>query len=505
MTPKRVLECTIVDVNSWLGADVPRSRSVGIDELRASQRKYGIAHSLVRARAAVAVDRSRGNAEVQGLVGERGISVLATATRFHLSQLRGDLSAVLSRGGVGVWVEPGSWLSASIALDELFAVAASFGVPLLAPCRRDGEATVLGALAERHGVATVLVDARYPHFTDVLAAMERFDLLYIETSSLGSYRAIEMFVSRFGAARVLFGSGAPVGTPRSPLDAILWSRLSDEDRRAILGGNAMRLFALGELASGRIDSIFPECVFDVHAHFFPVPLELPETPGSFLADRPEMPIVSAVSSSLPAIMGDLERGNEEAIRIARDQPGQFVYLVVNPNDPHLAVDQLRRWGDDERVLGAKIHAEWSNLHTRSRRVAEVFEVLAPFRRPVLLHNVGDGWEDALIEIALRHPDLPIIIAHGGYHRPMPSSARVVALTPNVYVELASSKADFRDAAELVATVPAERLLFGSDAPLIEPSFVLGLYRDLELKDPAAVYRGNAERVFQRSIGVTAAR
>lgn len=499
MTSARALDCSVVDVNTWIGADRLRYPRVGLEEVRATQQRYRIAHSLLRARSAVTIDRARGNADVTDLVGEPHISAVATATLLHLPELHNDLQTAVDAGAIGIWVEPGSWLDPSIAIEEMFRIAASFGLPLLTPCQRTGEASVIGALAQRYDAATVLVDARYPHFSDVLAAMRRFDKLHIETSSLGGYRAIELIAAEFGAQRVLFGSGSPAATPRSPLDTILWSDMADEDKVAILGGNARKLFSLAETISTRQESAFPDAVFDVHGHFFPAPLELVQTPGSFLTRRRELPIGSVVSSSLPAILGDLERGNEEAIRIAHEQPGQLVHLVANPDAPDIAVQHLRRWADDECVVGVKVHVEWSNLQTRSHRVAEIFDVLEPFQLPVLLHNCGEGWEDAVIEIAQQHPRVPIIIAHGGYHRPSPSSARIVANADNVYVELASSKADVRDAAQLVAAVPKERLLFGSDSPLIEPSFVLGLYQDLDLPDPTTVYRTNAERLFDRSL------
>jgi len=51
------------------------------------------------------------------------------------------------------------------------------------------------------------------------------------------------------------------------------------------------------------------------------------------------------------------------------------------------------------------------------------------------------------------------------------------LGSNVYVELSTSFPDLPIVRELVRRVGPDRVLFGSDAPLLEPAYVLGLYAD----------------------------
>ena len=47
-------------------------------------------------------------------------------------------------------------------------------------------------------------------------------------------------------------------------------------------------------------------------------------------------------------------------------------------------------------------------------------------------------------------------------------------------------------------VPAHKLLYGTDAPLLDPSFVLGTYQDalIPADRQPAVYRDNAAALFQ---------
>ena len=62
--------------------------------------------------------------------------------------------------------------------------------------------------------------------------------------SVMHYGALEHMVARVGAERILHGSDNPFLDPRPPLGRVLMARISDEQKRLILGLNAKRLFRL---------------------------------------------------------------------------------------------------------------------------------------------------------------------------------------------------------------------------------------------------------------------
>lgn len=488
----------VIDVNTVIGPAVPADRSTGPADVLATQRRSGIGHSLVRSSTAARVSREFGNRSVLELTVEPGLSPVVTASALHLDRLGGQLTAAVRAGARAVWVEYDHWERRTETARRLLELASSTELPLLVSHRRPGDASALGELTVANPVPVVLVEARYPDFAEVVPALERYPNLHIETSSLGSFDAVDSMVRVTGHERVLFGSGTPVHTPLSPLYALLQADLSPAARRAILGGNAARLFGLDLPEPTTLRMTIPDRLYDVHGHFFPAPWPVPNQPGtSLLGDLARYGIRTQVASSVPAIMGDLEFGNQQTVDACRDQPGQLGYLVAHPADPGLAREHIKRWGDAPGIAGTKVHAESTGVPTRTAAMRELFEVLADYGRPVKIHNAGDGWPEALLALARQHPRLPIVIAHAGYHRPQPVSATVVNGADNVYVELASSKADVRDARELVGAVPPERVLFGSDAPLINPAFVLGLYQDLGLEQPELerIYWDHGERLF----------
>ena len=302
-----------------------------------------------------------------------------------------------------------------------------------------------------------------------------------------------------GRERLLFGSGGPSHSPLSPLFAVLLARIDDADREAIFSGNARRLFDMADAEPRAIAQprIGPR-IFDIHEHTFPAPWEVPQpTPAELAADVARFGIQRRVASSIAAMRGDLEAGNRDLVEACRSVPGQYGYLMADANDRAATREHARRWGESEGILGFKIHTVHSGVPTTSPLMRALFEDLAAIGRPVKIHNSGAGWEDALLDLARRHPHLPIIVAHAGPGRAQASIADIVAATDNVFLELASSTPDIREVRALVAGVHPHRLLFGSDAPLIDPAFVLGTYQDSGLSAGTLdeVFWDNAVRLF----------
>ena len=91
-----------------------------------------------------------------------------------------------------------------------------------------------------------------------------------------------------------------------------------------------------------------------------------------------------------------------------------------------------------------------------------------------------------------------MIAHGGLGYPMLEGARLTVEAENVYFEMCSSFAQPLSAVrEIVRTIPRHKFLFGTDAPLLDPGFVLGTYQDSQIPEDQQddVYHGNAVRLY----------
>lgn len=73
-------------------------------------------------------------------------------------------------------------------------------------------------------------------------AARECDNIYLETcSSYAWYGLMERLVAMAGSERVLFGTDMPFLSPDQQIGRVLFARITDEDKRRILGLNAQRL------------------------------------------------------------------------------------------------------------------------------------------------------------------------------------------------------------------------------------------------------------------------
>ena len=115
----------------------------------------------------------------------------------------------------------------------------NWGMPSLDPA-------LLAAIVSRHpNVVWILAGINYLHELQMATSlMRRHPSVYLETSCVMGFAAIEKTVQTCGHAQVLFGSGAPLQHAGASLSKILHARISEDARTAILGDNLHRL--LGE-------------------------------------------------------------------------------------------------------------------------------------------------------------------------------------------------------------------------------------------------------------------
>jgi uncharacterized protein len=139
------------------------------------------------------------------------------------------------------------------------------------------------------------------------------------------------------------------------------------------------------------------------------------------------------------------------------------------------------------------------------------EVLKAHDRPLLVHSsepighdyAGKGKQHPwrLLKLAQNFPDLKIVLAHWGgglpFYELMPEVGEALN---NVYYDTAASsflyKPDvFRLAAEIVGH---ERILWGTDYPLLSQQKFLARVRSTELSEAAlsAILGGNAARLLR---------
>jgi predicted TIM-barrel fold metal-dependent hydrolase len=257
---------------------------------------------------------------------------------------------------------------------------------------------------------------------------------------------------------------------------VLAARINADQKRAILGGNAARVFGLPvqplELAGPTVAT----GLVDVHGHFGALGLPIPVIgPQEHVADAARHGITLTIASSLTAIADDTRAGNAEAF--AASSEALQAYVVVDPNDLAGSCKAMDDAYGSDRAVGAKLHCSYAHAPTATRPTVALLREVAKRGRPLLIHVEGPEWDTALLEVARAHPHWSVIVAHAGPGTAVLETACVIESSTNVYAELSTSSPDLPLVRELVRRIGARRLLFGTDAPLLDQAYALGLYVD----------------------------
>ncbi len=406
-----------------------------------------------------------------------------------------------------VYPDEAHWSAESIFFTRIVERLSGTGAALLVDASTPGLPSKIAAATAEAAVPVIFTEARYYPLSELLPLAQRYSHIFVETSRLTSPDGVEHCVRELGAHRLVFGSG----TPRYPA-WVAWQTLhdaaiSEADREAIAWRNAARLLGVqpepvsrtGAVRPGWMDEGMP--IIDVHLHDrFPGAPITPVTPAIYEAALDRVGVVGGVSSSVTGIFFDLAKGNEEQACLLDRVPRLRGYVVVDPRYYDDSLRELTRLERDPRFVGVKIHCSYSQTRTEATSLRRLFRDIAGYGKPVLIHPLGADWPEALVEIANEHPHLPIIAAHAGYGdapHPTHDAALRVASAPNIWLEFCSTYLATGAIRRGIEAVGIDRVVFGSDYPLIALTYMAAAYADagLTAEETEKILWRNAQRLF----------
>ena len=169
--------------------------------------------------------------------------------------------------------------------------------------------------------------------------------------------------------------------------------------------------------------------------------------------------------------------NDKTATFAHAYPERLLgFMSLHPHDPH-ELDKLERARSDLRLRGIKMAANYLNFHPLESRVLAIYEIAQTHGLPILFHQGTSPVRMAPIrtahpllmdEVAIRYPELKIIMAHLG-HPWAVDTAVVVRKHPNVYADI--SGLFYRPFGFYECMIKAtewnvlDKLLFASDYPV----------------------------------------
>ena len=201
--------------------------------------------------------------------------------------------------------------------------------------------------------------------------------------------------------------------------------------------------------------------------------------------------------------------NEEVAGQVAQAPDRFRGLVsVDLNNPMQAVRDIRHWVEEKQFVGVRVVPWLWNLPPNDRRYYPVYTACVDLGVPFCTQIGHTGplkssetgrpipyLEDVLLEF----PELVVVGGHVGF----PWINELISLTikfPNFYVDTSAYALHRlpRDFVNFMQGIGSERVMFGTNWPMLSPSKCLAGLDQLGLSDAGrdAFLSGTAERVFK---------
>ncbi|HIE14423.1 TPA: amidohydrolase [Candidatus Bathyarchaeota archaeon] len=220
-------------------------------------------------------------------------------------------------------------------------------------------------------------------------------------------------------------------------------------------------------------------IIDAHAHIWP---STSFSLKKFLKWASRLGIDKLCVSELPSIrpssLQSFTMANRDVAKAMKAYPNVILgYCYVNPAYKEEAIREFRKCLEEYDMLGLKLYTD---CHCLDSRVSPLIDLAAEFRAPVLIHTahlkrrhieavrpfhgnpptVSNSEEVA--ELARRHPDATIIMAHIGGGGDWEWGLKAVRDVNNLMVDTSGSGVDMGMIELAVREVGATRVIFGTD-------------------------------------------
>jgi predicted TIM-barrel fold metal-dependent hydrolase len=183
--------------------------------------------------------------------------------------------------------------------------------------------------------------------------------------------------------------------------------------------------------------------------------------------------------------------NEEIAEAAQQNSDIMIaFASIDPHKGKMGAREARRLVEEHGVKGFKFHPTVQGFHPYDRMAWPIYEVVAEYGMPDPMH---------LDDVAIAFPDIQIVIAHPSW--PWQDEALSVAMhKPNVWIDLSgwSPKYFPPQLVQYANTLLKDRVLFGSDYPLITPDRWMKDFAEAGFKDEVRplILKENAIRLLR---------
>ena len=275
---------------------------------------------------------------------------------------------------------------------------------------------------------------------------------------------------------------------------------------------AIDIHTHAEVGRGGEDGLRPEWRDAAKKYFHEDAKPTVEDVAAYYRERNMAAVVFTVDAE--TVTGRAAVPNEEVAAVAAANADVLIpFASVDPHRPN-AADEVERLARDHGVRGFKFHPNVQAFFPNDRAFYPVYEAVQAAGVPALFHTghsgIGTGLPGGggirlkysnpmhVDDVAVDFPDLKIVLAHPSF--PWQDEAISVALHKRqVYIDLSgwSPKYFPEQLVRYANTLLSDRVLFGSDYPMITPDRWLADFEQAGFRDEVKplVLKRNAARLL----------
>jgi len=190
--------------------------------------------------------------------------------------------------------------------------------------------------------------------------------------------------------------------------------------------------------------------------------------------------------------GDAWRGNDIVAWFVEQYPDRFIGVAyVTPHYPEEVIGELERAFDVLGLISLKVYPTYYGKPIDDPGYFPIFEWCNERGVTMMSHSSFANEDDTLtlprkfIALAQQFPKMNWVLGHSGNARPGQIQAVEAAQAcPNIYLETCSSFGDHETIKFLVEGAGEDRVLFGSDMPLMDARGMVGRIVTADISEEA---------------------
>lgn len=240
-------------------------------------------------------------------------------------------------------------------------------------------------------------------------------------------------------------------------------------------------------------------IIDGHVHIGPSQfLQIDADAATLIGIADKVGIDRLFVTHVTALFYNMREGNDALGRDLRAHGDRFIGYVTIPNHRlgQAACDEIRRCVETYGMRGVKMYSHPESPITEASSTA-IIEMAADLKLPILGHFTPIECDVLMTRV----PEARMVMAHmagqpyafGNWHL----AVEVAGRHPNLYLDTATSQIDSGMLEHAVRCLGPERILFGSDTPLLDPWVQRAKVEGADL-DPVAkslILGGNIARLL----------